>query len=397
MAIEFPTPTEVGDEYLVHLKALKPEVDTKQQDSDWWIRSRVIGGVISGMYADQRKIADDAFPQSARREALERHLELYFGEGFTAATQADGDVAVTGVIGTVIPAGTEFVYSPNGNAYQSTAEVTLAATAGLVPVQSIDSGQEFNLLSGAELTVSSPPAGLESTAEASGNIANGRNIESNEEASERILNRIQQPPAGGTANDYSQWALEADESVTDSNVIRWIYGLGTVGVVITAGTTDIDQALDNGEPIIRMPSNSLIDTVQDYIDSKKPLTDCAFVLTPAVVSLDVTVRVRYRSGDGSTIPAGQTLTQEQLVQREVQRAIYKTPPGGRRFGSSGFVVLSEIEEVLDSGLSASPYTVGEYAEILVDRQVDDLAATGPNRYILDREIVDPGTITVVEM
>jgi len=185
--------------------------------------------------------------------------------------------------------------------------------------------------------------------------------------------------------------------VVDVNVLRYIYGLGTLGIVFTAGTTDVDEALDNGDPIVREPSQALIDEVNDYVQAKKVLTDCVYVFGPSVATQDVTVRVRYSSGDGTTIPSGQTLTQEELVIREVKRAIYKTPPGGRRFGASGYLVLSEIEEVVDLGLSALPYTEGNYVQILLDRQIDDLTASGANRLVLDTDIVEPGLISVVEM
>lgn len=396
MAIEFKTPDQIGDEYLRHLKTLKPEVDIDREDSDWWIRSRVVGGVLSGMYQDQRKIADDAFPQSARRDALEKHLITYFGSGFLQATPAQGNVSVTGTIGSVIPAATQFTYTPNSNVYQSTTLVTLTATTGLVPVESVDTGQAQNLLGGASLTLPSPPSGINSLAETvTPGLTDARDEETNEEASQRILDRLRFPPAGGTAKDYEGFAKAASASVVDVNVIRWIFGLGTVGLVITAGTTNVDEAVTNGDPVIRVPSDALIQIVQDYVDAVKPLTDCAHVLKPAVVTADVTIRVRYAQGNGSTILAGQTLTQEQLVQREVSRAIYKTPPGGRRFGASGFLLASEIEESVDAGLSALPYTVGNFGEILTDRQVLDLSATGPNRLVLDREIVDPGIITVL--
>ena len=54
---------------------------------------------------------------------------------------------------------------------------------------------------------------------------------------------------------------------------------------------------------------------------------------------------------------------------------------------------SVIEETIDVGLSASPETVGKLA-ILLDRQVDDLSATGANLMILPNEAPEPGTITV---
>lgn len=397
MALIFPTPSDLRDQYLQVLKNLKPEVDVKKTDSDWYIRGSVVGGVFSGIYADQRKLADDAFPQSARREALQKHLLTYFDGDFIQPTASIGDVAVTGTNGTVIPEGTEFVYEPSGNSYQSTEEITLVGTTGLVPVQSVLTGQNQNLLTGAELTVSSPPAGLTSPGVTAEVIGGGRDVETSEEAAARILDFIQQPPAGGTSADYKRFAKNSDPSVTDASIIRFINGLGTIGVIITAGTTDIDAALNSGVPVVREPSQDLIDLVQASVDAHGVITDCAIVAGPNPVNLNVTVRVRFMSGGLSTIEPNSGLTYEELVQREVQRAIYKTPPGGRLFGTSGFVVCSEIEEVIDEGLSSNPYAVGTYAQILTDRQVDDLALTGPNLFLSPVDMAEPGTISVIVM
>ncbi len=144
-----------------------------------------------------------------------------------------------------------------------------------------------------------------------------------------------------------------------------------------------------------IPSEELIEIVQAYLETKRPVTDCVTVLSPVGVDVDVTVRVAYASGDGDTVLSGQTLTQRELVQREVERAIYKTPPGGRQINGVGYLLASEIEEVIDIGLSASPYTLGKL-EILLDREVYDLSATGPNLAMTATQIALPGTITVVE-
>lgn len=399
MAIDYKTPEQIAEQYLQHLKTLKPEVNTKQTDSDWWVRSRVVGGVFSGIYADQRKIANDAFPQSARREALEQHLIKYFGSGFRAATPAVGSVLMTGASGSVVPLATQMSFEPNGNVYASTEEVLFGtAVSAVVPVQSIDTGQNQNLLEGAELKLASPPAGVDSTCTIyGGNFSDGRDEESNEQAAERILLQVRSPLAGGKVDDYKQFAQDADPSVTSASVLRFPFGFGTVGVVITAGTSDVDQAIDNGDPVVRLPSDDLIAAVQDYIETKNPVTDCATVLRPVPVAIDVEVKVRFASGNSATIPSGQTLSQGDLVKREVSRALYKMPPGGRVFGGVGYVLASEIEEVLDLNLSGDPYTVGEKAQILVDRQVLDLTVTGANRMILGIELAEPGTITVTEL
>lgn len=399
MAIDYKTPDQIAEQYLLHLKSLKPEVNTDQTDSDWWIRSRVIGGTFSGIYADQQKISNDAFPQLARREALERFLNEYFDEGFEPATQASGTVKVTGASGSTVGAGTQFIYEPNGNVYTAT-ETTNFGTAASAsfPVVSVSSGQSQNLLEGAELSLPSPPAGVDSTAVVfDGNLADARNEESNEQAAARILARIRTPLAGGKVSDYVQFALDANSSVVSANVLRFPFGFGTVGVVITAGTTDIDEAVDNDQPVIQIPSDELIAEVQAYIDTHNPVTDCATVMAAASVAIDVTVNVQYASGDNDSIFTGQTLTQEELVQREVRRAIYKMPPGGRKIGASGSILASEIEEAIDNALSASPYTEGSKAQILVDRQVQDLSATGANRLLLGNQLAVPGTITVVEI
>lgn len=397
----FISPDDVADEYLTHLKLLKPEVNKDQTDSDWWIRSRVVGGTVSGVYQDQNNISNDAFPQSARHEALDRHLFMYFNGTFNPATSSIGPVKVTGINGSPIPAGTQFLYVPNGNIYQSLTTSVLSGPSGVIEVQSVSTGQSQNLLEGAELTLSSPPPGLDSTAVVFGDdLKDARDPETDQQASDRVLTRLRTPLGDGKVSDYELFALAADPSVVTATVVRYPTGFGSVLVVITAGTTDIDFALDNGQAIVRTPSAPLIETVQEYIEAHNVLTDCALVTGPDEVIVDVNVNVTYVSGNNSTIPAnqipGQTLTQQQLVIREVQRAIYKNPPGGRRLGASGFLIASDIEEVLDNGLSAEPYNTGRFP-ILNDRQVLNLNGSNQNYLLTSNQIAVPGVITITEV
>lgn len=402
MAQTFKTPSQIADDYLTALKALKPDVNISQQDSDWWIRSRVVGGLAAGVYADQRLIANDAFPDRAREEAVLRFLNLYFNGGYIPATQSEGNVVVTGSPGITVPQNIQFLYGPNGNAYQSTITVVLPASTGsqvtgVVPVQSVAAGQSQNLLPFAQLQVSSPPAGLlsQATVDDEG-LADARDQETPDQARARIVLRIRQPIGVGRVSDYIQYAQEADPSVVSASVVRYPFGLGTVGVYITSGTTDIDTAVDNGDPISVIPSDALVATVQTFLDVNRPVTDCVTVLKPEAVTQDVTVQVKYAAGNGSTILAGQTLTQDQLVQREVQRAIYKTPVGGRILGVTGYVLASDIEQTIDVKLSSESVETGSIP-ILLDRQVLPLTVSGYNRALFPSEVPTPGTITVVSM
>jgi uncharacterized phage protein gp47/JayE len=386
----------VADEYLQNLKSRRPQVNIDQQDSDWWVRSRVVGGVIAGVYADVSRVSDDAFPQNARREALEQHLLTYTGSGFRDATIAVGAVAVTGQVGAVIATGTQFLHVPTGNTYAATGNFTLAATAGQVGVASIAAGQSQNLLTGAPLLISSPPANVNAGAVVvSPGITDGTDAETNDQARARVLARIRQRVRGGTEEDYRQWAIESDPSVTSVNVQRFQYGLGTVGLIVSAGTTNVDAAIDSDTAINPIPSQALLDRVKAYVDALNPLTDCIVAQAPATAGIDVSVSVVYESGDDTTpVPALGGISQRAAVKREIRRALYKTPVGGRKIGPSGYVLASEIEETIDFNLSNAGITQGLKAQIVRDRQVANLAASGPNRLLTVRQVAVPGTILV---
>lgn len=390
------SPQQVATQFLTHLQALKPGLDTSLQDSDWWVKAQAIGGAMAGIYSDQVLLANDPFPADARVSALSLHLQTYFQPPlnvFIPPQPASGYMAVTGSVGTPITTAFQAIYLPNGNTYQCLSGFTMAATSALVPMISISSGQDQNLLSGAPLLISSPPAGLQSAGVASGDFQNGRDLETPAEAATRIISFIQTPPAGGTVADYVRFAQQANPSVTNVSILRFPNGFGTVGVVITAGTTDIDTALDNNEPIVLVPSADLVAQVQAYINTVNPITDCAIVIGPSLLPINVDALVSFTQGDGNTILPGQTLTQAQLVAREIERAIYKTPPGGRQIAGSGFVVLSDLEEQVDNVLSNEPFLTGSLA-ILADRQISPLSATGNNLMILPNQVAVPGSINV---
>lgn len=397
MATPILTPTQIADNYLTVLKAIKPDVDISRKDSDWWIKSRVIGGVVAGVYADQRLIANDAFADRAREDAVLRFLNLYFNGGYIPATQSLGNVVVSGVPGVVVPQLMQLQYDPNGNSYQASETVVLTQVTGVVPVKSVAAGQAQNLLPFAVLSIPSPPSGLANSATVdSDGLADARDQETVEEARARIVQRIQQPLSVGRVSDYIQYAESADPSVTSASVVRYPFGLGTVAVYITSGTTNIDEAIDTGQPISVIPSDALVDKVQAFLDINSPVTDCVSVLKPSVITQDVTVQVKYASGDGSTILSGQTLTQDELVKREVKRALYKTPVGGTQIGASGYIVASVIEQTIDVKLSNESVETGSIP-ILLDRQVLQLSVSGFNRAVLPNEVPTPGTINVVSM
>lgn len=393
MAIIIKTPRQVAQEYLDNLKAARPEINTDQTDTDWWIRSRVIGGVVSGVYADLNRVSNDAFPQSARREAIDKHLTVYFGSGLRSATAAVGSLSVTGTMGTVIPANTIFIHETTTNQYASTENIILAGATGEVPVQSINTGQDQNLLTSTALVFQSPIVNITNAAIVlTPGLTDGADDESTQAGANRVLSRIRAPARGGTEADYQNWAIAADNSVVSATVNRHIYGLGTIQLVITAGTNDIDDAIDNDLPIVVVPSAPLKEIVREYVEALNPICDVVYVDAPSEIAIDVTVECTFDSGDKDTIvpDAGATITQGDLVVREVKRALYKTPIGGSVVNGVAAVRVIDIETQIDLNLSSLD---GIKYQIVGDRKVTISGGT-PNLTIATDEIAVPGTITI---
>jgi uncharacterized phage protein gp47/JayE len=394
VSIIIKTPRQVAQEYLDNLKPLRPEINTDQEDSDWWIRSRVVGGVISGVYADLNRVSNDCFPQSARREAVDKHLQVYFVSGLRSAQGAVGNIAVTGTSGTIVIANTQFIHPATSKIYVSTTSVTLDGPTGTVPVASVAVGQDQNLNVGAVLNVSSGPIGLLTTAVVlTPGLTDATNDETTQDGANRVLARIRNPSRGGTEADYQNWALAADPSVLSAKINRHIYGLGTVQVILSAGTNDIDAAIDAGLPVTTQPSTELKETVRVYIEAYNPINDVVYVDGATEVPVNVTCKVAFYSGTKDSIVTSAGVTQGVLVEREIMRAIYKTPVGGRVINSVSALRVADIEEQIDYNLSTSPYTVGLKYQIVGDRQITVSGGT-PNITLLSNQVAVPGTITI---
>ncbi len=391
----------IFSEYRGYLLGLRPLANVDVTDSDWWIRGRTLAGVVSGVYADIEKVGQDAFPQGARRDAMLRHVFAYFNENnFKPATVSSGPMLFTGGTPNAGPftVGIQATHEVSGNVYVTTEEFTLNPSGeGSVNVQSVLAGQSQNLQTGTTLAIGSPPAGLPSSGlVGTGGLSDGTNEETEELAAVRVLARMRSSARGGNTADYIVWALSIT-GVTGASVLRYVNGLGTVGIIITS---DIDAALDAEPPqaIDFTPSVELIAAVQAYIESVTVETACPFVYGPVEVTIPVTVAVKFTTGDKDTILSGQTpgfeLTQGEFVAREVKRAIYKANTGGTRIGATGYMLKKDIEDMIDTRLSAQGEILGTTLQIVVNRVVSNLDGGNADYELAANERPLPGTITI---
>lgn len=406
----FPKPSDILDTYKQILKSIKPALNINDKNSDFVIRGQVISGLASGLYGDQAKINNDTFTSTARPEALVlKGADL--GLSILPATQSTGALAVTitGPNGTVVAAGDlTFLYGATNLFYTNTTGGTIASGSLTLSVQCEVAGSLGNIASPDTLTVVSPPTGVSTTANIVVNIAGGSDVESTDSFRARLLARQQNTPSGGNAADYKAWGFLADPSVRSVSIRRFIKGLGTVGVAITTGPTDIDSAVTNGTSVVRIPSSTVIQSVQAYYDSVTPLTSCTTVFSPTETAFPVTVAVDLAGTNTlDSVPSSATynplgLTIRALITREVTRALLKVAIGGRTRGTQtqGYIFASDIEINLDTWLSAESDPVTGlskgYIPVLADRQVLPLNGTSYDVPIDSNSLATAGVITIVQ-
>jgi uncharacterized phage protein gp47/JayE len=235
-------------------------------------------------------------PDTAETEWLDRHGQIWLvnadgSKGRKLASLASGTAQFQGIIdGTVIPAYTQLqsgvgmpvgTNSPNQVVSFETLQDITTSGGALVEgnIRALDPGSFGNLPDGSGLTINPPIPGVSSTATAY-SLTGGTDDETDAQLRARILQRIQNPPMGGSQADYVAWAL-AVPGVTRA----WAAPEQGTGTITVRFLMDDLRASDDG-----WPTPADVQTVADYIDSKRPVTvkDC-YVLAPIKQFIDITI------------------------------------------------------------------------------------------------------------
>lgn len=222
------------------------------------ILARVFAGAIHGNYGYIVWLSDQLFVITAESQYLNRHGRMW-GVIRRPGSFATGEATFNGTNGTLIPADTR-VQTDQGVEFAVVDGGTVSGGSVDLEIQAVEPGVDGNLEVTVVLQMVSPIAGVEDEVPLKTATENGVDTESDDDFRDRILQRIQQVPAGGSADDYVRWAT----SVT--GVKRaWCYplddGPGTVVTVISAD-----------HPTDPTPSASLLTEVEEYIESVRPVT-----------------------------------------------------------------------------------------------------------------------------
>jgi uncharacterized phage protein gp47/JayE len=342
----FPVPT------LDDLQVLALSDLTRLPGFSTWLR-RTVGRSLAFMSADLTDTemqylswqSKQYLPDTADRDILLRIGDVY-GMAPTGATPAAGSFVFNGQAGIPIPAGTRLspdtAITADSTIYETQANVTLAGSGtatATVPIEALTGGAGTNLDAGTPLTMLTAIAGvLPSGVVASGGLTGGTDAEDVETAFRaRVLARIQEPPQGGDAADYWQWAKTLPQATR-----VWVFPLNR-----GAGTVDVTFVCDARTNII--PLSGDISAMQAVIDAKRPVTadSQAFALTldPIAVTLQ-----------NLTAATGYSLAQAKANAQSALAALFATTtPGNAPFGdgiadgqTGGTLLLEKISAAIDA-------------------------------------------------
>lgn len=340
MTFTRPTLSDLIERARADFETRLPGADARLRHSVLDVLARVHGGAAAGLYGYLDYLAAQILPDTADAEHLARHAAVW-GIRRKGATPAVALATATGVDGTVIPAGAQ-ARRADGELYALASAGTLAGGEAEVRVEAVLAGAAGDIEAGTLLTLTSPVAGVSATLTVTALETAGSDEEADDALRARLLDRIRQPPQGGSSADYVAWAL-AQPGVTRA----WCYpqwlGLGTVGLTFM---------MDGREAPVPLAGD--VAAVQAALDLLRPVTADLTVFAPATVAVDFTIRV---SPDTPAIRAAITAELADFFAREAE-------PGGTLWRSRIGEVLSladgefnHVVELPDRDVSAPAGTL----------------------------------------
>lgn len=280
---------ELVDRFLrdVRLAALSedlPEPPT-QVGTDFWLTANGIAGMCLLGFANISEAEANQSVLTATGAALDDIRKAY-GLPEVEASPATGNLVVTITGATTITEGQVFLY-PNGVSGTVVGTYVNPTDGDEITVTASVAGTKGNLKSGSKVRFVSPPINVvtEATVSQGSPLSGGTNEETDERKRARILNVLQNKPAGGNWGQLRQTALDSLGSLSDAFVLPALGGPGSVKIV---PVKDFD--LDRND-FSRAVATSALDTVRSEIQSTISIGIETVVQTVADEPVDATIKV----------------------------------------------------------------------------------------------------------
>lgn len=267
------------------------------------VLARVWAGALYLLHLYLDWIYLQAFAHLASGDQLDRHGQEV-GIYRKAAKFSAGVVTFTGTPGTAIPQGTLLQDATDATEYQTTTDAVIGSAGTVeVTVTALVAGEAGNRGAGTTLSLVSPITGVDSSATSSAGLSKGADLEADEPYRARILYRKRNPPQGGAAADYVEWAT-AVSPVTDA----WIFPQfpETNSVSIRVANYETDPPLLTADEVA---------DVLDYLNdrTRRPVTADVRVASVQASTVQVVAKIKPLT---ASVKAAATTELKDLFRRE---------------------------------------------------------------------------------
>ena len=272
------------------------------------------------------------------------------------ATFAEIIIDVTATAGGTIPAGQVYVRS-DGQLYDVKDEVVIPVSTTLpVTIVAQTEGDTPNMDPGDKISLQSAITGIQSEALVVSTTIEGEDLEDIELYRQRVLDRLQAPPSGGTVNDFIAFALKVP-GVTRVWVLPNFLGEGTVGVTFVED--DEDPIIPDASKVAEVQTQLLLDEPQGTAGST------AFAPTEAKINPEIQLKPNT-----SEVRTAVIAELEDLLIREAEVKGASDPDQvGLSVQFDGKIRLSQINEAIS-------IAAGETDHVLLSPTVDFDPGTG---------------------
>ena len=146
------------------------------------------------------------FIQTADLEFLIEWGEM-LGTPRKSPSPAVGTIRITATVDQTLPTGARMTRPSDSGVYFTTGPGEIINGTGTAPIAAVEPGVNGAVKDGVEFTLTPGVLGV-TKIEAAGDVGGGADEEDVESYRSRLLQRIQNPPMGGTDADWERWALE---------------------------------------------------------------------------------------------------------------------------------------------------------------------------------------------
>jgi uncharacterized phage protein gp47/JayE len=324
-----PTLQAIRDRVVADINAAVAGADSRLRKTA--LRGLAVGlsGISWGLHKFGKNISNEVLPDCASDVGVERWQSI-LGLPDVQPVKSAGTFKFTGTDPTPIPSGTEIARN-DGVAYVTTAPAVMgSSTPGEVdvPCEAVIAGSDGDAVTGQTATLVVPIVGVDSVATViAPGIVGGVDEETTEQLRIRVLERLADPPQGGSPADYREWVKESVPGTREVYVEPNTPTIGQVTVRFIVEPTD-------GDPVNAIPTTAQVDAAQDFIGGTVGASPYDFADAAAPVpTIGDRIDVREISSEATAFTFSALSPNTQAVQDAVEEALkalmlQRGEPGG---------------------------------------------------------------------